>query len=152
MSRNARFHFILLGVLGWLIPAGAEDFFAPRTTNSAARVVIVQGENLLNAFLPYNDRVEAAFNRGLVQFTQTTNTVAAWRSLVATNDTVGIKIFSVPGPLCGTRPAVVTAIVHGLLSAGLPPDKIIIWDKHAGDLRAAGYFELGKSLGVPVVG
>ena len=152
MSRNARFHFVLLALLGWLIPAGAEDFFAPRATNSAARVVIVQGENLLNAFLPYNDRVEAAFNRGLLQFTQTTNAVAAWRSLVATNDTVGIKIFSVPGPLCGTRPAVVTAVVHGLLAAGLPPEKIIIWDKHAGDLRTAGYFELGKSLGVPVVG
>lgn len=130
----------------------AGDFFAPRATNSAARVVVVQGENLLNAFLPYDDRVETAFNRGLTYFTQTTNTVAAWRSLVATNDIVGIKIFSVPGPLCGTRPAVVTAIVHGLLAAGLPPANIVIWDKHVGDLQAAGYYGLGKSLGVTVAG
>ena len=142
----------MVALLGWLLPAGAEDFFAPRTTNSAARVVIAQGENLFDAFLPYDDRVEAIFNRGLTRFTQTTNAAAAWRSLVSTNDTVGIKIFSTPGQLTGTRPAVVTAVVHGLLAAGLPPDKIIIWDKHAGDLRDAGYFELGQKLGVPVIG
>jgi hypothetical protein len=39
-----------------------------------------------------------------------------------------------------------------LLAAGLPPDQIIIWDKHAGDLRTAGYFELGRKLGVTVAG
>ena len=152
MSRNARFHFALFVLLGCLLPAGAEDFFAPRTTNSAVRVVVAQGENLFDAYQPYDDRVAAIFNRGLIRFTQTTNVVAAWRSLVATNDTVGIKVFSTPGMLTGTRPAVVTAIVRGLLAAGLPPDKVIIWDKHAGDLRNAGYFDLGQTLGVPVIG
>ncbi|MDR3458227.1 MAG: hypothetical protein P4N60_12325 [Verrucomicrobiae bacterium] len=152
MSRNARFHFVLLALLGWLLPAGAEDFFAPRTTNSAVRVVVAQGENLFNAYLPYDDRVEALFNRGLTHFTRTTNAAEAWRSLVTNTDTVGIKVFSIPGQLTGTRPAVVAAVVHGLLAAGLPPDQIIIWDKHAGDLRKAGYFELGKNLGVPVLG
>jgi len=119
-------------------------------TNSAARVVIVQGENLLNAFLPYDDRVESVFNRGLTGFTQTAGVIAAWRSLVSTNDTVGIKVFSAPGPFTGTHPAVVAAIVRGLLAAGLPPDKIIIWDKHAGDLLKAGFFTLGRKLGVRV--
>ena len=152
MSRNARFHFVLLVLLGWLLPAGAEDFFAPRTTNAAVRVVIATGENLFDAYLPYNDRVEALFNRGLARFTRTNDTTAAWLSLVSTNDTVGIKVFSTPGALTGTRPAVVTAIVHGLIAAGVPSEKIIIWDKHNADLRNAGYFELGQSLGVPVVG
>jgi len=152
VSRNARIHFVLLVLLGGLLPALADDFFAPRTTNSATRIVIVQGHDLLNAFLPYDDRVETAFNRGLTHFTQTTNPAGAWRSLVTTNDTVGIKVFSEPGPLTGTRPAVVSAVVRGLLAAGLPPDQIIIWDKHAGDLRTAGYFELGKKLGVTVAG
>lgn len=152
MSRYARFHFVLFALLGGLIPARAQDVFAPHTTNSAARIVIVQGENLLNAFLPYDDRVEDAFNRGLTQFTQATNPAAAWLSLVSTNDTVGIKVFSQPGPLCGTRPSVVVAIVHGLLAAGLPPNKIIIWDKHARDLLLAGYFKLGQALGVSVAG
>jgi len=152
VSRNARFHFALVVLLGWLLPAGAEDFFAPRTTNSAVRVVMAQGENLFNAFLPFDDRVEGLFNRGLTHFTQTANAADAWRSLVTTNDIVGIKVFSTPGRLTGTRPAVVAAVIHGLLAAGLRPDQIIIWDKHAGDLRNAGYFEFGQNLGVPVIG
>ncbi len=152
MSRNARFHFVLLVLLGWLLPAGAEDFFAPRATNSAARIVIVQGENLLDAFLPYADRVADAFNVGLTHFTQTTNAAAAWRSLLTTNDTVGIKVFSTPGLLSGTRPVVVAAIARGLLDAGMPPEKIIIWDRHAADLRNAGFFALAEKLGIRAAG
>ena len=130
----------------------AADFFAPATTNTASRVVIAEGDDLLDAFLPDNARVEAVFNIGLLRFTHTTNVVAAWHSLVSTNDTVGIKVFSRPGPFSGTRPAVVAAIAQGLMTAGLAPDKIIIWDKHAGDLRTSGYFALGKKLGVRVAG
>ena len=85
-------------------------------------------------------------------FTGQTTAAAAWRSLVSTQDVIGIKVFSAAGEISGTRPAVVAAVVHGLLDAGLPADHIIIWDKHADDLRAAGYFGLGRQLGVRVAG
>src|ERR1035437_5904129 len=91
-------------LLGWLNPAAAADFFPLHQTNSAVRVVMVQGENLLDAFLPDDERVAAAFNLGLIKFTRTTSVAAAWQSLVKTSDTVGIKVFSEPGPICGTRP------------------------------------------------
>jgi hypothetical protein len=143
---------LIFALLGWLVPAGAQEFFPLHATNSAVRVVVLQGENLLDAYLPDDARVDAAFNRGLTFFTRTTTVSNAWRSLVATNDTVGIKVFSEPGPLSGTRPAVVAAIVRGLLAAGLPSGQILIWDRHAGDLRAAGYFNLGRTLGVRVAG
>ncbi len=152
MSRNARIQILFLALSGWLVSAAAQDFFAPRATNAAARIVIVQGEDLLQHFLPYDDRVAEAFNRGLAQFTRTTNLADAWHSLVTTNDTVGLKIFSEPGPLAGTRPAVVRAVVRGLLAAGLPAEKIILWDKRLASLRAAGFVELGKELGISVVG
>ena len=152
MSRNARFQLLVFALLGGLVPAGAQDYFPPPTTNAAVRVVVLQGENLLDAFLPNDARVNAAFNRGLTFFTQTSAVSNAWLSLVATNDVVGIKVFSEAGPLSGTRPAVVAAIVRGLLAAGLPPEQIVIWDRHAGDLRAAGYFNLGRTLGVRVAG
>jgi hypothetical protein len=147
-----------LPALLWLVfclagfAANAADFFAPPATNATARVVEVDGTGLQSAFLADDARVAAAFNLGLFTLTRTANVSDAWRSLVRTSDTVGIKVFSQPGPLSGTRPAVVAAIVHGLLAAGLPPDKIIIWDKHADDLRAAGFFKLGRRLGVRVAG
>ena len=47
----------------------------------------------------------------------------------------------------------VAAIVRGLLAAGLPPGQIIIWDRHAEDLRTAGFFDLGaRRCGVRVAG
>jgi len=130
----------------------ADDSFPLHATNSIARVLISQGQDLLHAYLSDDDRVADVFNSGLKRFTFTDNVPAAWHSLVSTNDIVGIKVFSQPGAISGTRPAVVTAIVHGLLEAGLPPSHIIIWDKHAADLRHAGYTKLGHSLGVRVAG
>jgi hypothetical protein len=114
--------------------------------------VVARGRELLQAFQPDEARVDAVFNRGLTCFTRETTVSNAWLSLVATNDRVGIKVFSAPGPVAGTRPAVVGAIVRGLLAAGLPPGQIVIWDRHLGDLQAAGFMELGRSLGVRVAG
>ena len=139
-------------LLGGLNSVRAADAFPLHATNATARVVQVDGVGLQSAFLADDARVAVAFNLGLFTLTRTAKVSDAWRSLVHTNDTVGIKVFSRPGPLSGTRPAVVAAIVRGLLAAGLPPDKIIIWDKHAADLRAAGFFKLAAQLGVRVAG
>ncbi len=139
-------------LLGGLNSVRAADSFPLHATNATARVVQVDGVGLQSAFLADDARVAVAFNTGLFTLTRTANVSDAWRSLVHTNDTVGIKVFSQPGPLSGTRPAVVAAIVRGLLAAGLPSDKIIIWDKHAADLRAAGFFKLAAQLGVRVAG
>jgi hypothetical protein len=139
-------------VLGWLVPAGAQELVPLHATNSVVHVTVVQGDHLLDAYVPDEARVEAAFNRGLTFFTSQSTVSNAWLSLVATKDIVGIKVFSAPGPICGTRPAVVAAMVRGLLAAGLPPDHVIIWDRHSSDLQTAGYYKLGHALGVLVAG
>jgi hypothetical protein len=152
VSRNARFQWWFFLLAGWLLPVAAQETLPLHGTNSAARIVVARGDNLLEAFLPDETRVANAFNRGLLCFTRATTVSNAWLSLVATNDRVGIKVFSAPGPVAGTRPALVGAIVRGLLAAGLPAGRIVIWDRHADDLRTAGFFELGQSLGVRVAG
>ncbi len=130
----------------------AADAFPLHGTNITARIILVQGDSLLDAYLADEKQVESNFDRGLLVLTGQSSVAAAWQSLVKSNDTVGIKVFSAPGPLSGSRPAVVVAIARGLLAAGLPATHIIIWDKHAQDLRAAGFFKLGKRLGVRVAG
>src|SRR5690606_6721030 len=77
---------------------------------------------------------------------------AAWLSLVSTQDTVGIKVFSDPGPNSGTRRAVVAAVVQGLLAAGLKTNQIIVWDKRLVDLRLAGYSKLAEDFGIRLAG
>jgi hypothetical protein len=117
-----------------------------------ARVVIVQDPQALDAFKPRLEKVRAMVSRALTNLTSKSSLAEAWLSLISTQDIVGLKVFSLPGPNSGTRPAVVAAVIEGLLSSGLPPNHIIIWDKHVTDLRLAGYFDLAKQYGVRVAG
>ena len=50
-------------------------------------MIIAQGDNLLDAYLPDDERVAAVFNLGLLQFAHATNLVAAWRTDQAGNST-----------------------------------------------------------------
>jgi len=68
----------------------------------------------------------------------------AWASLVKPGDRVGIKVAASGGAVSGTNPQVVDAIVSGLLSAGIPPSQIIVWDRNLEDLVAAGYRKDGS--------
>jgi Domain of unknown function (DUF362) len=152
----------LLGAFGrltamtavWLVTlqTQADDFLSLHSTNSQARVVIVEDPNATFNFQPDDGRVQTMVSRGVTHLTGKTISAEAWRSLVATQDVVGIKVFSAAGSISGTRPAVVAAVVRGLLDAGLPPDHIIIWDKHEGDLRGAGFFKLAAQFGVRAAG
>ncbi len=130
----------------------AGDSFQLSPAKSITRVVIVEDTNAISDYQPDAARVGDMIARGVTRLTGQAAAANAWRSLVSTQDVVGIKIFSGAGEISGTRPAVVSAVVHGLLGAGLPANHIILWDKHAKDLRAAGFFGLGRQLGVRVAG
>jgi len=144
----AKFPFAFL--IAWFIGVSvdAADGILLRSTNAPARVVIVENRKAVSDFQPDAAVVQDMVSRGLTNFTGRANVAEAWRSLVTTQDVVGIKVFSEPGEISGTRPAVVVAVIHGLLDAGVPPDRIIIWDKKTDNLRAAGFTRLAAQLGV----
>jgi hypothetical protein len=96
------------------------------------------------------DRVRAMVVRGLTHLTGKSNATEAWRSLVSTQDILGLKVYSAPGSMSGTRPAVVAAIVQTLLEARVPTNHIIVWDRRLVDLKQAGFMELGARYGVAV--
>jgi hypothetical protein len=116
------------------------------------RVVTIQDQEATDAFRPRGDRILGMVERGITNLTGKATVAAAWRSLVSTQDVVGLKVFSTPGATSGTRPAVVAAVIEGLLAAGLPRSNIVIWDKQTTDLRLAGYFDLAQHYGVRVAG
>jgi len=136
------------------LPVSGADLSSSTSTNGGprARVVIVSDPQATEAFCPRPETVRALVERGITRFTGKASAPEAWRSLVSTQDIVGIKVFSLPGPNSGTRPAVVAGVVEGLLSAGLPPLHVIVWDKQATDLRLAGYFDLADRYGIRVAG
>lgn len=142
-----------LGTVAIFAQTAPKTAALPREDSPArARVVITRDPEATDAFQPRPERVAVMLNRGLTNLTTRSTVAAAWQSLVSTQDTVGIKVYSEPGPHSGTRPAVVAAVVEGLLEAGLPPKQVVIWDRHRGYLRRAGFFDLGTRYGVQVQG
>ena len=83
--------------------------------------------------------VRRMVDRLVMRLTEKPTVAEAWRSLVTRKDRVGIKVAAAGGPVSGTHPEVVDAIVAGLSEAGIPPSQIIVWDRNLQDLLAAGY-------------
>lgn len=119
----------------------------PLSTNRA-QVTVVQNSSATSLFIADPPTVRRMVDKGITAFTGKPSIQAAWRSLVATNDIVGIKVHSAPGSMVGTRPAVVEAVIQSLQEAGFPASQILIWDKRRYDLRSAGWPELADKLGV----
>lgn len=129
-----------------------EDFFRPYTAGERARVVTIENDHATDAFVSNSDVVHEMVNHGMMAFTSQTNASQAWLTLVHTNDIIGIKVFSSPGRVSGTRPVVVAGIIKGLIKAGVPPKNIYTWDKQVHELANAGYFEQAAQLGTRVEG
>jgi hypothetical protein len=137
--------FFLLAAIGLRAEPLAASLSAP-----GPRVVIVEDRAATEAFQPRPAVVEAMVRRGLTNLTGQTTVRAAWLSLLAVDDIVGLKVYSRPGLTSGTRPAVVAAVAQSLIAAGMRPEQIIIWDKEEADLREAGFMTLATQLGVRV--
>ncbi len=165
-SRNPRsFALAVLG-LAWggraepPAPAASDAVAPPRPPLSApafalpaaarARVVVVEDAAAVVAFEPQREVIRRMVDRGLTNLTGQATAEAAWRSLLRTGDVVGIKVHAAPGALSGTRPAVVEALVSSLLTAGHPPERVVIWDKYREPLQRAGFVELAARQGVRV--
>ena len=141
------------GALGFACRQVSGADLSLRQADSAhARVLIVENPDATYRYQPDDAAVQAMVDRGPTHFTGKPTVVAAWLSLVSTQDVVGIKVYSTAGPINGTRPAVVAAVIHELLEAGLPPEHVVIWDRNTGDLRAAGFVKLAAQLGVRAIG
>lgn len=96
---------------------------------------------LVNGFQPQAAVVRPMVDAVVMAATGKRSPDAAWRSLVKSSDVVGIKVAAAPGAMGGTHPAVVRAIAQGLQSAGIPPSRIIVWDRNREDLLACGFSE-----------
>ena len=117
-----------------------------------ARVLIVEDARATRAYKPDAARVRSLVDRAITNFTSQTSVPAAWHSLVATQEIVGIKVLTAAGPGIGTRLSVVDGVVQGLLAAWIPPPHIIIWDRHLADLKRCGFTALAERHGVRVAG
>jgi len=116
------------------------------------RVLIVGHSAATQAFSPQTEAVRKMLETGILRFTGAASEKSAWATLISTQDVLGIQVHSAPGRTSGTRPAVVESLIESLLRSGIAPDRIVIWDRRAVDLRLAGFYEVAKKFNVEVAG
>ncbi|MGB0581230.1 MAG: hypothetical protein ACPGVU_16145 [Limisphaerales bacterium] len=115
-----------------------------------ARVVSIGHSLATENFIPQPQFIRQMVAEGIRSFGNQPNEAAAWNRLFKFTDIIGIKVFSAPGEIIGTRPAVVAAMVESMLQSGIPKERIIIWDKYYHDLRRAGFHKLEERFGIRV--
>jgi uncharacterized protein (DUF362 family) len=91
----------------------------------------------MNGYEPNGPAVEAMTDVLVMAVTGQKSVAAAWRSLVAPGDHVGIKIAAAGGRDFSTHAPIVDAVLRGLAEAGVPMSQVVIWDR--ADPRAIGY-------------
>jgi hypothetical protein len=145
---------IVLAGASWVaVGVYAED--KPAATPAAAVVStnraivhVVEDIDATQSFEPNASVVRAMVDRGLCAMARTNVPSAAWRRFIRSSDVVGFRICTAPGPISGTRPAVVASLVESLLAAGHSPRQVVLWDKRASDMILAGYPKLAEKYGI----
>ncbi|HUL79480.1 MAG TPA: DUF362 domain-containing protein [Vicinamibacteria bacterium] len=96
-------------------------------------------------------RLEAALGAAVARAAGEPTAVAAMRRLFRPTDVVGIKVNCLGGRGVSTRPEVALQLAAFLQAAGLPAERIYVWDRSDRELRAVGY-SLNAGAGVRVFG
>ena len=122
------------------------------TAAPKAKVIKIYAPDATRHFQPSPKQVLAMVESGVKHLSAQPSPITAWHHFISTNDTVGLKINTRLGTLSGTRPAVVEAVVQGLIRADIPEKNIVIWDRELKDLTRAGYIPIAQRFGVQLAG
>jgi len=71
---------------------------------------------------------------GVKEMTGKSDLAAAWKQFVKPDDVVGIKINSWGGRLISTKRAIIQAVADGVRAAGVPVERIVVWDQYQDNL------------------
>ena len=114
--------------------AGAADPVPATST-----VFFAQDDLVIDRLAENPERSKVMVNALLLAVTGQPDISKAWRTLVTPADRVGIKVASSGGRYFSSHHGIVAAIVEGLGVAGVPRERILVWDRNSDDLRTAGY-------------
>ena len=117
--------------------AGVGDAARPKS-----RVAIARDEALTRGRMDeHRELLGKLLDAAVQKLTGATDAASAWRKHFSANERIGIKVNTLG---LSTQPAVVDAIVAGLIQAGVPAENILIWDRFDVELAQAG-FRLDRS-------
>jgi uncharacterized protein (DUF362 family) len=124
----------------------------PKSAPSRPVVAVARREGLVTATGAFDPKIlEAALGAAVARAAGEATPLAAMRKLFKPTDIVGIKVNCLGGRGVSTRPEVALQLAAFLQAAGVPADRIYVWDRTDRELRGAGYV-LSSVRGVRVFG
>lgn len=117
-----------------LVRSHAQD-----TANGTKLVWVRHGQATDEEGFGRPDTVRAMVHRAVRELSGKDSLADAWGTFVAPDDVVGLKVNVRAGRYMSTQPCVVDAIVEGLQSVGVKPNRIIVWDAWNREFPPAGY-------------
>jgi len=107
---------------------------------SRSRVVVVRDPKVIGRDnKPIRDMLRPMIERGLCLLTGERDASQAWRKFVSPNDVIGLKVNCLGGPTLCTHPALAEVVAESMAAAGIPAEKIIIWDRNDIELNRCGF-------------
>jgi len=123
----------------------------PKSAPSRPVVAVGRRDGLVTASGAIDPKLlEAALGAAVARAAGEATAVAAMRRLFKPTDVVGIKVNCLGGRGVSTRPEAALQLAAFLQAAGVPADRIYVWDRTDRELRGAGY--VIASHGVRVFG
>ncbi len=145
LTRRGLFTGLVGGATAALL--GRRNAFAAGET---ARVVRVESARVWKGDARDPEVVALMVNRGVTALAGEATPEAAWRRFFKPGMRVGLKINLLGRPLSYTAPEVTDAVAAGVLSAGVKPEQVIVWDRwrdHFGPTRYKfGRGRFGESI------
>jgi uncharacterized protein (DUF362 family) len=130
--------FLKSGLIAGAGALGAPGAFA--APGEASRVVIATDKKVFaDGRALDQDRTQELVDRAVARLAGERDAAAAWKAFVKPDDVVGIKVNCLAGQRLSTRIEVVRAIARGVQQAGVPPKRIVVWDRKENDLVRAAY-------------
>ncbi len=128
--------------IGGLLPGGVPRLFAGR---GGPRVSIVTSGRYAGKSADVPDDVAAGLvNRAVTSAVGAKDAASAWKALFRPDDKVAVKINTLAGERLSSHPGVVAAVVDGVLTAGVAPGAVIVFDRLERELKRAR-FPVGRA-------
>jgi hypothetical protein len=77
--------------------------------------------------------------RSMLELTGASTIAAAWHQFVSPQDMIGLKVNPIGGKQLSTSLELTQAIIEQLQAAGIPKNRIVIWDRREFELEDAGF-------------
>ncbi|SDU08784.1 protein of unknown function [Verrucomicrobium sp. GAS474] len=108
-----------------------------------SRVLQVERPQIVDKLSVNGAAVAQEWHDALLAFTGKSTEAAAWQALgVVPNDVVGLKIEANGSAIMSTRAELIVAMAKSLHAAGIPYERIVVWDRDARFLAGTAYEKL----------